>query len=43
MSFIEFIPEGFLKNGEWVAENVMAIDRTEWAISPSEVLGLHKS
>ncbi len=30
MEFVEHIPEGFQKNGEWVAENRLAITREEW-------------
>ena len=30
MEFVRYIPEGFKKNGQWVPENLMAIDRAQW-------------
>ena len=30
MIFLEHIPEGFQKRGEWVAENLLGITREEW-------------
>lgn len=30
MSFVRYIPEGFCKQGVWVPENLMAIERKHW-------------
>lgn len=30
MNFVRYIPKGFLKKGEWVEENLMAIDLSDW-------------
>ncbi len=30
MHFVEALPEGFMKNGEWVPENKLAITREDW-------------
>ena len=30
MKFIEYIPQGFMKKGKWVAENKLAITKEEW-------------
>lgn len=30
MTFIEYIPEGFQKKGEWIEENLLGISRDEW-------------
>ena len=30
MKFIEHIPQGFMKKGEWVEENKLAITKEEW-------------
>jgi RimJ/RimL family protein N-acetyltransferase len=30
MSFIEYIPEGFKKKGEWIEENLLGITQSEW-------------
>lgn len=30
MRFIRYIPKGFKKDGEWVDENLLAIDKIEW-------------
>ncbi|MDW3652624.1 MAG: GNAT family protein [Bacteroidia bacterium] len=30
LNFVEFLAKGFQKRGEWVAENVVAIDKKEW-------------
>ncbi len=32
MKFLRNIQEGFLKNGQWVAENLFGIERSEWEI-----------
>ena len=34
MTFREFLPQGFQKQGQWVAENRLAITREEWQASP---------
>lgn len=28
--FVRHIPQGFIKHGEWVKENLLAIERTDW-------------
>ena len=28
--FHKFLPQGFFKNGAWVAENVVGINRIDW-------------
>jgi len=30
MTFIKYIEQGFKKNGQWVEENLVAIDKTDW-------------
>lgn len=30
MSFVKHIPEGFKKRGEWIAEDLMAIEKAHW-------------
>jgi [ribosomal protein S5]-alanine N-acetyltransferase len=30
MNFIEYIPQGFMKKGEWVEENKLGITKEEW-------------
>ena len=30
MQFIEYIPQGFMKKGEWIEENKLAITKEEW-------------
>jgi [ribosomal protein S5]-alanine N-acetyltransferase len=30
MNFIEYIPQGFIKKGEWVKENKLGITKEEW-------------
>ncbi len=30
MTFVQNVPQGFMKNGEWVAENLLAITKAEW-------------
>lgn len=40
MEFIDYIPEGFRKNGKWIAENLLGITRKQWMsnqqIEPTE-------
>jgi [ribosomal protein S5]-alanine N-acetyltransferase len=36
MQFIEYIPEGFEKNGNWVPENLLCITRKEWESNQAE-------
>jgi [ribosomal protein S5]-alanine N-acetyltransferase len=31
MNFLEYIPQGFMKNGEWVEENKLGITKKEWS------------
>jgi hypothetical protein len=31
MNFVEYIPQGFMKNGEWVEENKLGITKKEWS------------
>ena len=40
MIFIKHIPEGFQKRGEWVAENLMAIDRVNWISNKASLRGV---
>ena len=35
MRFVRYIPEGFKKRGQWVEENLLAIERAEWEKRPS--------
>ena len=35
MTFINYIEKGFKKNGQWVDENLLAIDKEEWTKSSS--------
>lgn len=35
MRFIEYVPEGFQKNGTWVDENLLGITREEWESNKS--------
>jgi len=34
MSFARHVPQGFQKDGRWIAEDVFAITRTEWSSRP---------
>ena len=33
MTFIEYIPKGVLKRGEWVEENRLGISRQDWNLT----------
>lgn len=30
MKFVSYIPQGFQKRGEWVEENLLAIEKKDW-------------
>jgi [ribosomal protein S5]-alanine N-acetyltransferase len=32
MKFIEYIPQGFQKKGQWIEENKMGITKEEWLV-----------
>ncbi len=40
MEFVEHIPEGFLKKGQWVPENLVAITREKWGASQARLSAL---
>ncbi|MEI8196044.1 MAG: GNAT family protein [Phycisphaerae bacterium] len=44
MKFVRHIPQGFMKNGQWVEENALALERAQWEasrpIAPSGSPGL---
>jgi [ribosomal protein S5]-alanine N-acetyltransferase len=35
MRFIKHVPQGFMKNGKWVAEDLLAIEKTDWKEPPN--------
>jgi [ribosomal protein S5]-alanine N-acetyltransferase len=36
MKFIEYIPQGFQKQGQWIEENKMGITKEEWLLLKGE-------
>jgi len=38
MNYIEHVPQGFIKNGEWVEENRLEISRENWQINKTRSL-----
>lgn len=36
MKFVNHVPQGFLKNGKWVAEDILAISKEEWERHPGQ-------
>ena len=38
MTFIEYIPQGFIKRGEWVEENRLEVSRENWQIHKTRLV-----
>ena len=38
MSFVRHVPHGFQKNGEWVKEDMLAVDKSTWKQPPNQNL-----
>lgn len=42
MRFVRHVPEGFMKNGRWVEEHLMAVDRGEWNMASPRSAAAHE-
>ena len=38
MTYIEYVPQGFMKKGEWVEENHLGISREDWQINKTRLV-----
>lgn len=43
MTFIEHIPEGFRKKGQWIEENLLGLSFENWRINRAEQVSSHNS